>query len=148
MNTGPGPDPAFRRSVVVGFDGSPSSERALAYATGMARRQNCALVVAHVVDPVPMVAKAGAQPPVLVEPEHDRSEELGRELRAAPELDELAWVLVERRGSVCGELESLAEEYEAHAIVVGGTTGVLRRLIASVSGRLSRIAHRPVVIIP
>lgn len=31
-------DPAFRHGVVVGFDGSTSSERALAYAIGMARR--------------------------------------------------------------------------------------------------------------
>ncbi|MBI0384956.1 universal stress protein, partial [Streptomyces albiflaviniger] len=46
-------DPAFQHGVVVGFDGSMSSERALAYAIGMARRSGSGLIIVHVANRLP-----------------------------------------------------------------------------------------------
>ena len=57
-------------------------------------------------------------------------------------------VLLERGGDICHELEEVGREYEADAIVVGTTHGLLGRLFGSVSGRLARRAQRPVIVIP
>ena len=57
-------------------------------------------------------------------------------------------MLVERGGDICHELEEVGREYEADAIVVGGTHGLAGRIFGSVAGRLARRAQRPVVVIP
>ncbi|OIV36101.1 universal stress protein UspA [Mangrovactinospora gilvigrisea] len=141
-------DPAFRHGVVVGFDGSVSSERALAYAVGMARRTGSALVIVHVANRLPATVWAGCEPPVFVDVPDHRTEILGLELACADYLDEIPWILIERGGDICHELEEVGREYEADAIVVGGTHGFLGKLFGSVSGRLARRANRPVVVIP
>ena len=58
-------DPAFRHGVVVGFDGSMSSERALAYAIGMAHRLGSGLIIVHVANRLPTTVWAGCEPPGL-----------------------------------------------------------------------------------
>lgn len=141
-------DPAFRHGVVVGFDGSVSSERALAYAIGMARRTSSALVIVHVANHLPATVWAGCEPPVFADVPDHRTEVLGLELACADYLEEIPWILVERGGDICHELEEVGREYEANAIVVGGTQGFVGKLFGSVSGRLARRAHRPVVVIP
>ena len=55
----PSCDPAFRHGVVVGFDGSTSSERALAYAIGIASRLESGLIIVHVANRLPTTAWAG-----------------------------------------------------------------------------------------
>jgi nucleotide-binding universal stress UspA family protein len=141
-------DPAFLHGVVVGFDGSISSERALAYAVGMARRSGSGLVLVHVANRLPATVWAGCEPPVFVDVPDHRTEVLGLELACAEFLSDVPWVLVERGGDICHELEEVAREYAADAIVVGGTHGLLGRLFGSVAGRLARRANRPVVVIP
>lgn len=141
-------DPAFRHGVVVGFDGSVSSERALSYAIGMARRTRSALIIVHVANRLPATVWAGCEPPVFVDVPDHRTELLGLELACADHLAEISWVLVERGGDICHELEEVGREYEADAIVVGGTHGLVGRIFGSVAGRLARRAQRPVVVIP
>ena len=141
-------DPAFRHGVVVGFDGSVSSERALAYAIGMARGTHSALIIVHVANRLPATVWAGCEPPVFVDVPDHRTEVLGLELACAEHLAEVSWMLVERGGDICHELEEVGREYEADAIVVGGTHGVVGRIFGSVAGRLARRAQRPVVVIP
>ncbi|NYI08299.1 universal stress protein [Allostreptomyces psammosilenae] len=141
-------DPAFRHAVVVGFDGSVSSERALAYAVGMARRAGAGLVIVHVANRLPATVWAGCEPPVFVDVPDRTSEVLGLELACADYLAEVPWVLVERGGDICHELEEVAVEYAADAIVVGGSQGLIARLFGSVAGRLVRRANRPVIVIP
>ncbi|WP_037906976.1 universal stress protein [Actinacidiphila yeochonensis] len=141
-------DPAFRHGVVVGFDGSLSSERALAYAVGMARRTRSALIIVHVANRLPATVWAGCEPPVFVDVPDHRTEVLGLELACAEHLAEISWVLVERGGDICHELEEVGREYEADAIVVGGTHGMVGRIFGSVAGRLAKRAQRPVVVIP
>ncbi|MEU4095071.1 universal stress protein [Streptomyces sp. NPDC026673] len=141
-------DPAFRHGVVVGFDGSVSSERALAYAIGMARRSGSALIIVHVANRLPATVWAGCEPPVFVDVPDHRTEVLGLELACADHLSEVPWILVERGGDICHELEEVGREYEADAIVVGGTHGIIGKIFGSVAGRLARRAQRPVVVIP
>jgi nucleotide-binding universal stress UspA family protein len=141
-------DPAFQHGVVVGFDGSMSSERALAYAVGMVRRSGSGLIIVHVANRLPTTVWAGCEPPALVDVPDHRTEVLGLELACAEHLSDVPWVLLERGGDICHELEDVGQEYEADAIVVGTTHGLLSRVFGSVSGRLARRAQRPVVVIP
>lgn len=144
----PACDPAFQHGVVVGFDGSLSSERALAYAVGMARRSRCGLVIVHVANRLPATVWAGCEPPVFVDMPDHRTELLGLELACADYLAGVPWILVERGGDICHEIEEVGREYAADAIVVGSTHGLLGKLFGSVSGRLARRANRPVIVIP
>lgn len=141
-------DPVFQHGVVVGFDGSLSSERALAYAVGMARRSQCGLVIVHVANRLPTTVWAGCEPPVFVDLPDHRTEILGLELACADYLAGVPWILVERGGDICHEIEEVGREYAADAIVVGSTHGILGKLFGSVSGRLARHANRPVIVIP
>jgi nucleotide-binding universal stress UspA family protein len=144
----PARDPAFQHGVVVGFDGSTSSERALAYAVGMARRSGSGLIIVHVANRLPTTVWAGCEPPALVDVPDHRTEVLGLELACADFLGEVPWVLLERGGDICHELEEVGREYAADAIVVGSTHGLLGRIFGTVSGRLVRRAERPVIVIP
>lgn len=141
-------DPAFQHGVVVGFDGSISSERALAYAIGMAHRSASALIIVHVANRLPTTVWAGCEPPALVDVPDHRTEVLGLELATSDFLSEVPWVLLERGGDICHELEEVGREYAADAIVVGTTHGLISRVFGSVSGRLARRARRPVIVIP
>jgi nucleotide-binding universal stress UspA family protein len=141
-------DPAFLHGVVVGFDGSTSSERALAYAIGMAVRLGSGLIIVHVANRLPTTVWAGCEPPVFVDVPDHRTEVLGLELACADYLTEVPWILVERGGDICHELEEVGDEYCADAIVVGSTHGLIGRIFGSVAGRLARRAQRPVVVIP
>ncbi|GAA1903884.1 universal stress protein [Streptomyces sodiiphilus] len=141
-------DPAFRHGVVVGFDGSTTSERALAYAIGMALRSGSGLIIVHVANRLPTTVWAGCEPPALVDVPDHRTEVLGLELACAEHLADVPWVLLERGGDICHELEDVGREYAADAIVVGSTHGLLGRFFGSVSGRLARRAQRPVIVIP
>jgi nucleotide-binding universal stress UspA family protein len=141
-------DPAFQHGVVVGFDGSTSSERALSYAIGMAQRIRSGLIIVHVANRLPTTVWAGCEPPVFVDVPDHRTEVLGLELACADYLAEVPWILVERGGDICHELEEVGQEYAADAIVVGSTHGFVGRLFGSVAGRLAKRARRPVVVIP
>ncbi|GAA4769221.1 universal stress protein [Streptomyces sp. C10-9-1] len=141
-------DPAFQHGVVVGFDGSTSSERALAYAIGLASRSGSGLIIVHVANRLPTTVWAGCEPPVFVDVPDHRTEVLGLELACADYLAEVPWILVERGGDICHELEEVGREYSADAIVVGSTHGLVGRLFGSVAGRLARRAQRPVIVIP
>ncbi|NDZ81192.1 universal stress protein [Streptomyces sp. SID10853] len=141
-------DPAFRHGVVVGFDGSTSSERALAYAIGMAVRLGSGLIIVHVANRLPTTVWAGCEPPVFVDVPDHRTEVLGLELACADYLADVPWILVERGGDICHELEEVGREYSADAIVVGSTHGIVGRIFGSVAGRLARRAQRPVIVIP
>lgn len=144
----PAHDSAFHHGVVVGFDGSTSSERALAYAVGMAKRSGAGLIIVHVANRLPTTVWAGCEPPALVDIPDHRTEVLAMELACADHLAEVPWVLLERGGDICHELEEVGCEYEADAIVVGTTHGLFGRIFGSVSGRLARRARRPVIVIP
>ncbi len=67
----------------------------------------------------------------------------GLELACADYLAEVPWILVERGGDICHELEEVGREYEADAIVVGSTHGIVGRIFGSVAGRLAKRRSGP-----
>jgi nucleotide-binding universal stress UspA family protein len=143
-------DPAFKHGVVVGFDGSTSSERGGAPPPrpGAPPRAGPGLIIVHVANRLPTTVWAGCEPPVFVDVPDHRTEVLGLELACADYLAEVPWILVERGGDICHELEEVGREYEADAIVVGSTHGIVGRIFGSVAGRLAKRAKRPVIVIP
>jgi nucleotide-binding universal stress UspA family protein len=133
--------------VVVGYDGSPSSRNALAYAAGVSRRLSRPLVIVHVTPGVycePLTGQVVGVP--------RDADALERWLLA--ELDQVtgpADVEVHvrtRRGSPARELAAAAEEFSADALVIGAPKHIWHRVAGSVSGWLARHARCPVIVVP
>lgn len=132
--------------LVVGFDGTDPSADALAFAVGLARREQARLVVAFVGSPT--VLSSLSPDPGAWESIRAIADEL-RE-RAAGVLGEfgVSWRFESRRGDVAHELEALAEEVKADAIVVGRSGSKMSRLLGSVAAGLLRGSRRPVIVVP
>ena len=139
------------RGIVVGVDGSPSSDLAVRWAAREAVMRNVPLTVVHVSTP-PIVWPAGPIPAGL----HQRHEEDARKVLAdaiqaaedsvrdgnRPEVD--------TQLVVAAPVPALIElSKEAHLMVVGcrGQDAVQRALLGSVSTGLVHHAHCPVAVI-
>ncbi|MGP9744165.1 universal stress protein [Brachybacterium sp. AOP29-B2-41] len=144
-------DPATRDlGVAVGFDGSPNSEVALAYAAGIAARRGSKLsVITTYRAPLPVYANyasLGAEP-----------EDEARKLIAGYVLEGAASRLAEHPGEVSyltiegDSVGALAEaSARAHLMVVGarGRGGFLGLVLGSVSTALPAHAQCPTVVVP
>lgn len=134
--------------VVAGYDGSPSSRHALAYAAGMSRRLCRPLLVVYVTQPGVFCEPMTGQ---VVGALRDR-EETDRWLLA--ELDDvcdrsgLEVQVVTRRGSPARELAAAADESSADALVIGAPGHFWHHVAGSVPGWLARHAHCPVIVVP
>jgi nucleotide-binding universal stress UspA family protein len=135
--------------LVVGVDESPTSRNALAYAVGMARRQQSNLVVVTVAAPVSldvttgMAAVAGVPLP--------STSELTLPAEIVKFLDEMIperWEHVVRVGEPAHKLAAVADELRADAIVVGRSRSPTRHVLGSVAARLVRHARTPVIVVP
>ena len=145
------------RTIVIGFDGSESSQRALDRAAELAEALAAALVVASVTVPEARMIPnpvVPAEPILLTGPviSGDESDETGRLLEEARERlagREVEVELVPMIGSPADALIELADERAADIIVVGThEPGFLERLLAgSVSADVSRRAHCDVLIV-
>jgi nucleotide-binding universal stress UspA family protein len=133
-------------TIVVGVDGSRASWRALAMATGIARRESGAVHACYVVH-IPAAAELGVFA-VPVPPAVDGD---GSELRAEVE-QELAGAGATgtfscRRGDIARELEALAEERRADLIVVGRSRHPSLH-VGAAPRRLLAMGRRPVLVVP
>ena len=136
--------------LVLGYDGSPASQGALAVATDLARRLHAQLHVVHAIDLTDYP----------IDPDQADWEERGeRALAAGREAIEAAlrystgWSYHEWRGDPAQLLCKLADAHDALMVIVGirhgGRMPVLHRLITgSVSRRLAEQANCPVLIVP
>ena len=137
------------RRIVVGYDGSPSSRGAVAYATAAAGRAGLVVVV-HAFGPP---ATPGSHHPFqdAIE-EHRRSgEELLEALAREPDgpLAGAEHELVLIGGTPAEQLVEAARRHSAEQIVVGSRgASPLMAALGSVSHELLYIADRPVVVIP
>ena len=136
--------------VVVGFDGSPASRDALAFAAGWGRRNAAWLVIVYVeqmtVQYVAEAICAASVVPVMqcqCQPQ-DLSAEVAQAMTGSP----LPWTYVTTSGDVASELECLADKLRADAIIVGRSARRARAMRTSVSRRLVASPHRIVVVVP
>ena len=136
--------------ILVPFDFSEHSDKALRWASGMAQKWNAAVMVLHVV-PTPVY------PPIVMESFLDTARlEAGLKEDAEQRMKEMVGkegaVAVESRvevGEPFWDICRIAEEEKVDLIVMGshGRTGLAHVLVGSVAERVVRHASCPVVVI-
>ena len=142
-----GADARLDHPVVVGYDGSPSSRNALAYAAGVSRRLSRPLVIVHVTPGVycePLTGQVIGAPRARAETENWIRSELA-------EVCDCRGVVVRvimRHGNAARELSTAAEELSADALVIGAPKQRWHHVAGSVPGWLARHARCPVIVVP
>ncbi|HSI98014.1 MAG TPA: universal stress protein [Gaiellaceae bacterium] len=136
--------------IVCGVDDTPGALAAAKVAAELAERLGAELVVAHVASLL-VIPGASAVPNARRELRELEREEAAR--LVARIVDEAGCGDVEERvelGDPAERLVELADEYRATMLVVGsGGRGPLKEMIlGSVSHRLCREAHCPVLVVP
>jgi nucleotide-binding universal stress UspA family protein len=133
--------------VVVGYHGTDSSRRALAYAAGTARRLQRPMLAVYVV-PAVRVAPVTGQ---MIRPTGGRYETL---CWLTAELDQVlgrdcpeAGVCL-RQGNPARELAAAAREHHADALVLGAYCSWWHGAARSFPDRLARHAACPVIVVP
>jgi nucleotide-binding universal stress UspA family protein len=134
--------------VVIGYDGSPSSRNALAYAVGLARRLGRPLLVVYV---VPFGVYCEPITGQVICTTRDRAELdswLLAELKEACDTEGLEVSVMARRGNAAKELAAAADSSSADALVVGAPGHRLHHVAGSTPGWLARHARCPVIVVP
>lgn len=133
----------------MGLDGSESSLRAAAYASGLARRQNALLAIVYV---QPVMAAGAALGVPVADTTGDIAEELVAEIRAAAErvrgIWDVRWEFHTFRGDPYGGLVDAADRLKADAVVVGASESAGHRIVGSVAVRLVKAGRWPVTVVP
>jgi nucleotide-binding universal stress UspA family protein len=134
--------------IVVGVDGSDTSLRALAYAWGLARRQDAHLVLVHIVSIGGLSAATPGGAVAMREADQQVSDELRAEAAEAAARAPVRYEFRSEHGDAHTELARVAEEVQADAVVVGASAQAGHRLIGSVAVRLVRSGRWPVTVVP
>jgi nucleotide-binding universal stress UspA family protein len=142
-------------TVVVGFDGSESSRRALAFAAGVARRNSSTLICAHVrqargvaIGESALTVGGGTVLEAVAAADRAVAEHLGQDVAQIAELRGVTAKFVELIGDPAGVLIGIAAEGQADAIVVGASTHFGHRVFGSIAIRIVRHAPCPVTVVP
>ncbi len=134
---------------MVGLDGSESSWRAAAYASGLARRQKALLAVVYI---QPVLAAGAALGASVADTTGEVAEELMGEIWQAAErlrgAFEVRWEFHTFRGDPYNGLVQAADELKADAVVVGASEQAGHRFIGSVAVRLVKAGRWPVTVVP
>ncbi|MFE3601695.1 universal stress protein [Streptomyces sp. NPDC059096] len=135
--------------IVVGMDGSQSSFRAAAYASGLARRQNALLAIVYV---QPVLAAGAALGAPVAEATGEIAEGLVAEIRGSLERVKdtwnVRWEFHTFHGDPYNGLVTAAEELTADAVVVGASESAGHRFVGSVAVRLVKAGRWPVTVVP
>jgi nucleotide-binding universal stress UspA family protein len=138
-------------SILVGVDGSITSERAGWYAAGLARRQRARVTAVYVAPVSAGLAVTGAAAG-LEAVRRDAEEQITEDMRRrAQEFSAEFGVPIDFlavRGDPFTELRRIADEIHADAVVVGASAHAGHRLIGSLAVRLVKAARWPVTVVP
>ena len=134
------------KRILVGYDGSKEADKALDFATDLAKASGGTLVVQHVVSIGPEAYEGGVLDLAGIEAA------LGRMLDAAAERARAAGVgatKVLSRGEVASTILREAEQRGVDLIVVGslGKSRMARVLMGSVADKLVHAAAVPVLVV-
>jgi len=128
--------------ILVGFDGSDASRRALVHAAELVGRGGV-LDVINVISSQPVSSRVGS----LVDGERQRQQKMLYEARTLLGEREVRITPHRAIGDPTNEIRAAAEESGAGVIVVGRGTGLRRLLDGSVSARLVRRAPCDVLVV-
>ncbi|WP_405403975.1 universal stress protein [Paracoccus sp. Ld10] len=142
------------RKIVVGFDGSDASIRALDFAISRAQAQGDNILIAHVLEWSPY---SFLTPSEVEERHRRRKEELQRAEAAIltpmvrrVEDAGIPCATTLRYGHIAETLCRIAKDESAAMIFIGrmGDSGFASRIFGSVAATLAQVAPVPVVIVP
>ncbi len=140
--------------ILVGYDGSTPSDRALDHAVALAKAQETAIILVHVLEWSPYSFLTAEE---LAERHTRRKDELARAESAVvkPALDRVGDSGLEitpiiQYGHSAEILARVAKDHSAEQIVVGrdGNGGLAARLFGSTAATLIQIATIPCTIVP
>jgi len=134
---------ALHGPVIVGVDGSPNAQGALALADELARRFGVELVVLHAVGLMSVIDGEHV-------PSEGRRDELERLLNDewCSSLDGTNWRCQLVDGSPADVLLKTGAELDATFVVVGSRGTGMERLLGSTSHHVVHHCDRPVVVVP
>jgi nucleotide-binding universal stress UspA family protein len=137
--------------ILTGLDGSESSWRAAAYASGLARRQGSLLAIGYI-QPYGIAGASPVTAAASADVGRELAEGLEREIREAvqrrPEAERLRWEFHTRRGDPYSGLVELANQLRADAVVIGASEKAGHRFLGSVAIRLVKAGRWPVTVVP
>lgn len=141
-------------TIVVGYDGSESADRALDFAASLAKSQGASVTVAHVLEWSPYTFLT---PEELEERHARRTEELARaeSIVVTPVLERLSGQGITasaaiKYGHIGETICKIAKDANASQVVIGrtGHSSLTARLFGSVAGTLAQASPVPVTIVP
>lgn len=139
------------RRILVPVDGSPTSDKALAAALGIARSANGTVRLVHVLDEVAHLRGFESGTAILAAMTEGAGRVLGDAAEAARAFGvDASSKLVDKPGERLGKLiASEAVEWQADLVVVGthGRRGFERMLVGSGAEQIIRLAPVPVLVI-
>jgi nucleotide-binding universal stress UspA family protein len=139
--------------IIVGVDGSPSSERAVEWCAAHAKEMEAEVVAVYSIE-MPVYAASGfgaVSLPVPSEPDRDELRDVMRRDWCAPLSKATVPFRVELMdGAPAPAIIALAEREAADLVVTGrrGRGGFAELLLGSTSHQLSHHLDRPLVIVP
>lgn len=139
------------RLIVVGVDGSGSSWRAAAYASGLARRQGSRLAIVYVQPVAALAIAAGlgwAMNQVTAEIATEIADRLRDELVGGRDALSPQWEFHTLLGGTASGLASTADQLRADLVVVGCAARRRHASLRSLAPRLIRLARWPVIVVP
>jgi nucleotide-binding universal stress UspA family protein len=136
--------------IMAGIDGSDSSIRAGAYASGLARRQGAKLALVYIQPYPASVSPAAASE--MIAASRATAEDLRRQMEEAltrqPEGTAPRWELHIGEGDPFHGLCEFAMKLKADAVVIGASQKAGHRLVGSVAVRLVKAGKWPVTVVP
>lgn len=140
------------RVVVVGVEDSDTAWRAVAYAVGLARRQEALLALVHVLPTHPAAMFAGVSW-ILAADDLTAAEQLRHRvaigLTATLGLPAPRWEFhILQAADVAGGLAATADELRADTVVIGTSRSLRHRIFGAPAHRLVRARRWPVIVVP